>query len=269
MINMQKFQQNIFHHCYTKTASAVICLLLLSACVTTNDSTGSVTNRPVSDKAMVHAKLAQGYLKQKQYSVAKDSLEKALDIDPNHSQSNYIMALLMLELQQYEETEEHFTRAVKSDEFNSEAAHDFGTYLCQTGREREAVDYFEIAAANPLFGQSHLSYMRAGECLARIGDASAEAYLQRALAINPRLGPALYRLALLKYDTQEFLSARAYIQRYMAINKPQPDSLLLAYKIESKLNAVDFANEYRQQLLEDFSGSPQAREVRQEMSKIR
>ncbi|MBX2846691.1 MAG: type IV pilus biogenesis/stability protein PilW [Acidiferrobacterales bacterium] len=241
----------------------------MSGCVTTNTNQGGVSQRPANDNAMVHAKLAQGYLQQKQYAVAKESLEKALDIDPNHSESNYIMALLMLELRQYDQTEEYFERAIKSDNNNSEAAHDFGTYLCQTGREREAVDYFEIAAANPLFGQSHLSYMRAGECLDRIQDNSAETYLQRALAIDSRLGPALYRLASIKFEKQEYLSARAYIQRYMAINKPQPESLLLAYKIESGLNATDFANEYRQQLLEDFSGSAQARELRQQASKTR
>lgn len=240
----------------------LLILSVLSACVTSTP-TGSVTaNRPVTDKAMVHAKLAQGYLKQKQYAVAKEELDEALKINKDHSESNYVMALLMLELQQYEETEEHFVRAVKSDNRNSAAAHDFGTYLCQIGREREAVEYFDIAAGNPLFDQPHLSYMRAGECLTRIKDPEAENYLQRALAINSNLGPALYRLAQLKHDKQEYLSARAYIQRYMAINKPQPEPLLLAYKIESKLNATDFAGEYRQQLLEGFPGSEQAREVR-------
>ncbi len=237
-------------------------LFILGACVNTAPSVSSA-NRPVSDKALVHAKLAQGYLQQKQYAVAKDELERALDINPNHSESHYTMALLMLELQQYEESERHFMRAVTTDSSNSEAAHDFGTYLCKTGRERDSVKYFDIAAANPLFAQSYLSFMRAGECLARINDVvTAEAYLERALAINSRLGPALLQLASLKYDNGEGLSARAYMQRFLAVNKPQASALLLAYKIESNLRANDFAEEYRQRLLEEFPGSQQAREVR-------
>ncbi len=271
MTTMQRLKQQLRIEKFDLNLCKILALMvivLLSACVT-SQSTGSAANRPVTDRAMVHAKLAHGYLKQKQYAVAKEELDDALDINPNHSESNYVMALLMLELKQYEETEKYFTHAVKADNTNSEAAHDFGTYLCQTGREREAIGYFDIATSNPLFQQSQLSYMRAGECLARIDDPAAENYLQRALAINPRLGPALYRLALLKYDGQEYLSARAYIQRYIAINKPQPASLLLAYKIESKLGAADFASEYRQKLLEDFSGSEQAREIRQESSKVR
>lgn len=235
--------------------------VVLTGCVNSTSGVSS-TNRPESDKALVHAKLAQGYLSQKQYAVAKEELDEALRIDYSHSESNYIMALLMLELQQYEVSEEHFIRSVNTDSNNSAAAHDFGTYLCRTGRERDAVRYFDIAAGNPLFELAHLSYMRAGECLARINDPSAEAYLQRALGINSRLGPALYQLALIKYNSAEHLSARAYIQRYLAINNPQPASLLLAYKIESSLNAIDFADEYRKQLLEQFPGSQQAREAR-------
>jgi len=120
------------------------------------------------------------------------------------------------------------------------------------------VTYFDLAASNPLFSKPELSYMRAGECLARINDPSAESYLKRALSVNPNLRPALYRLAILKYDTDAYFSARAYIERYMAITKPQPASLLLAYKIESKLNAGDVAKDYRRRLLEEFPGSEQA-----------
>jgi len=238
--------------------------MFLSACATggSSNSSHSAKTKRGSDNALIHAQLAKGYLQQKQYSIAKDELEKALSIDSNHSDSNYIMALLMMELEQYEETETHFARAVKSDPENASAAHDFGMFLCQIGKERESVGYFEIAAKNALFEKQELSFMRAGECLARINDSSAESYLKHALSIDPKLKPALYRLALLKYDSASYFSARAYIERYMAITKPQPAALLLAYKIESKLNATDVADEYRKQILENFSGSQQASDLR-------
>lgn len=243
-------------------------ILLISCCLSACASTGVSSSRSSSadsdkpDKALIHAQLARGYLQQKQYAVAKTELEKALRVDPAHSDSNYVMALLMMELEQYETAEKHFSRAVKSDQENSAAAHDFGMLLCQTGRERQSVRYFEIAASNPLFERSELSFMRAGECLARINDPIAEDYLKRALAKNPTLRPALYRLAVIKHDAQSYFSARAYLERYLAITKPQPESLLLAYKIESKLNATDVANDYRTTLLEEFPGSEQASQLR-------
>lgn len=250
-----------------KIGLGLIFLCMLAACA----SSGSTSNRSnsASDvrakadaQALIHTKLARGYMQQGQFSTAKDSLNTALRISPNHSDSNYVMALLMAQLKQYSKAERYFTRAINSNRENSEAAHDFGTFLCQIGKGLKAKKYFDIAVSNPLFNRAELSYMRAGECLANIGDSQAEEYLKKALAINPRLAPALFRLARLKYDTQSFMSSRAYIERLFAITDAQPESLLLAYQIESTLNASDVAEQYRTQLLKSFPASEQARSVR-------
>jgi type IV pilus assembly protein PilF len=249
----------------SRIVSALLMTCLLSACVSTGGGRGSSSNvLEGADKAMIHAQLAKGYLQQKQYSVAKDELEKALRINPNHSDSNYVMALLMMQLEQYPLAESHFAKAVKFEPDNSAAAHDFGMLLCQINKERESVEYFEIAVSNPLFERSELSYMRAGECLARIGDPGAEQYLKKALKVNSRLRPALYHLAVIKHDAGAYFPARAYIERYFAITKPQPAALLLAYKIESNLNATEMASRYRSDLLEGFPGSAQARQLRKQ-----
>ena len=249
---------------YFKLILLLILGIVLAGCGSApkNSSPNSKRVFAHSDKAMVHAQLGKSYLQQKQYAVAKSELEKALRIESNHSESNYVMALLMMELGDYEVAEGHFQRAVRYDRENSAAAHDFGMFLCQTNQQVRAIEYFEIAAGNPLFGRSELSYMRAGECLEQINDDRAEKYLKRALSIDPQLRPALYRLAFIKYQASSYLSARAYIERYMAITKPQPAALLLAYKIELQLNATDVADRYRSQILEDFPGSEQASSLR-------
>ena len=244
--------------------AALAMVLALSACAGGSGSQYKAKSELVenADNALIHAELARGYMQQKQYAVARDELKLALRIDPQHSQSNYIMALLMLELEQYERAEEHFAKAVKYDRENAAAAHDFGVFLCQISRERESVEYFEIAATNPLFERAELSHMRAGECLARLNDPKAELYLKKSLEVNPRLRPALFRLAELKHRSREHFSARAYIERFMAITNPQPAALLLAYQIESALNAKEVAAKYRLQLLEEFPGSEQASVLR-------
>ncbi len=219
-------------------------------------------SKPTDERAMLHVQLAKGYMEQDQLATAKAELEKALQLDSRHSGSNYLMGLLMLRLNQNDDAGFYLERAVASDGTNSEAAHDYGMLLCQTGREKQSVEYFEIAASNPLFGKNELSYMRAGECLARINDDRAEQYLRRALSTNPRLRPALYQLALLKRSQGNNLSARAYVERFMAITKPQPQVLLLAYQIESSLRATEVADKYRKQLLRDFPGSKAAEIVR-------
>ena len=250
---------------FFRTFFGLIAVGLLAACVTTENGAQKPKSGSLAAKekqATVHTKLARGYLQQKQYSTAKASLERALEIYPQHSDSNYVMALLMNRLEQYEDAEKFYARAVKYDRENSAAAHDFGVFLCQLGREEKAVGYFEIAVSNPLFSRAELSYMRAGECLSKINDARAEQFLKKALSLNPALRPALYRLASLKHDQASYMSARAYIERYFAITKPQPAALLLAYKIELSLNAQDVASQYKRTLLNDFPGSKEAAAMR-------
>ncbi|MFT5573280.1 MAG: type IV pilus assembly protein PilF [Cryomorphaceae bacterium] len=246
---------------------ALIALMFITACASSGNSRDRSNTQLVSDNAMIHAQLAKGYLQQKQYAVAKEELEIALRMDPNHSDANYILGLLMMELEQYEDAEKYLRKAVRSDKSNSPAAHDLGTFLCQRGDLDAAVDYFEIAVANPFFDNAELSYMRAGECLARAGNDKAEVYLKKAIVLNPRMRPALYRMAVLKHNARSYLSARAYIERYFAITKPQPASLLLAYKIESKLKANDVAARYRLELLEQFPGSSEASGLRKQSRK--
>ena len=242
----------------------VILISCFSACAGNAFQTSSASKRVLkgADKALIHAQLAKGYLQQKQYSVAKDEIDKALRISPNHSDANYVMALLMMELEQYETAEKHFYKAVKSDRSNAPASHDFGMFLCQIGKESESIPYFENAVNNPFFNKKELSYMRAGECLARNGDVRAEDFLKKALNIDAKLRPALFHLAVIKHKEGSFFIARAYIERYFAITKPQPAALLLAYRIESKLNAVAVAEEYRVKLLEGFPASKEARLLR-------
>jgi len=242
--------------------AVLLLMLLLAACAKTQSNFGK--NRPSQsvDRALIHAQLARGYLQQKQYDVAKSELDQALGIDPNHSQSNYVMGLLMIALQQLPEAETHFVTALKSDSENASAAHDYGLLLCHIGKESQSIEYFDLAAQNPFFDKPELSFMRAGECLVRVNDPRAEQYLQRALKINPKLSPALRSLAIIKFDTGEYLSARAFIERYLAISEPQPDPLLLAFKIESILKAEAAANKYRAMLLNDFPGTEQAQELR-------
>lgn len=246
-----------------------ISVLLVTACVSTDDST---SNRLKTDKAMIHAQLARSYMQQKQYAVARDSLQQALRINPNHSDSNYVMALLMLELQQYDQVGGYFEKALQSNPENSSAAHDFGMFLCQTGEELRSVRYFDQAVQNPLFEKPDLSLMRAGECLAKVSDQRAKAYLSRALSITPDLHPALYILADINYQAREYLSGRAYIERYFsatrnAITKKQPQALLLAYKIELALGDEEVANDYKQKLLEGFPGSLAASQLRKQLRK--
>lgn len=194
---------------------------------------------------------------------AYNELNKALAIDSKHSRSNYVMAVLQTRMKEYELADQYYKRALKSDPKNSEAAHDYGIFLCDRGKVEEALEYFEQALGNPLYPGAMLTSLRAGECLMTAGDDpdKAEQYFQPVLKVNPNISQALFYMAEINYDRENFLSARAYIERFFSVNEETPESLLLAAKIETALVAPEVAEDYARRLKAKFPSSDEVRQL--------
>lgn len=241
----------------------VLVAVLLAGCA----SSGPQVSQGASDaesRAAVHTQLALGYLQRDQKKTALDELERALEIAPSHSQSNYVMAMLQTQLDHLDKADRHYRRALKSDPENSAAAHDYAIFLCKQGRVEAAMKYFQSALDNPLYGGKTLTNLRAGQCLInmRTDRRGAEPYFRAALEANPRLGAALYNMADIAYAREEYLKARGYIERYFAVGPDTPQSLLLGVKIESKLSADDVAREYATRLRQQFASSDEAKQLK-------
>ncbi len=236
-----------------------IIVLGLAACAS-NEPIGKVA--AASKQADIRTQLAISYMQRNQLEVAREELEHALKLAPDHSEANHAMAALQERLGNNNQAERHFRQAVRSDAENSQAAHDFGTFLCRRGRVQEALEQYETALSNPLYRQPDITNLRAGECLITQGNAkAAEPYFRKALRINPGLSLALYHMADINFRRENYLSARGYIERYFSIAPKTPESLLLAYKIEQKLNVPKVAEEYASLLRGKFAGSKQAQEL--------
>ena len=242
----------------------LVIVVMLTSCTTTitNSSVPNQKEQSPKDKADIHTQLAQGYLQKKQLQTAKDALNKALRIYPQHSQANYMYALLNLELNKIQEANKYFKKAVENDLDNSAAAHDYGVYLCRLGKRNEAIRYFELAANNALFRRKELSLMRAGQCISGIDNEKAEDYLRRALEINPRLSAALLTMAELGFKKRNYLMARAHIERYNAVAGVTAAGLMWAYRIERVSGSPAVAEEYKQELINKFPSSKEAGLVR-------
>lgn len=238
----------------------LLIVVMLSACTTTisNSSVPNQKSPTQKDKADIHTQLAQGYLQKKQLQTAKDELTKALSIFPQHSQANYMYALLNLELNKTKEADKYFKKAIENDLDNSAAAHDYGVYLCRLGKRKESIKYFELAANNALFRRQELSLMRAGQCLSGIDNEKAENYLRRALKINPKLSVALLQMAELGFKKRNYLMARAHIERYNAVAGITAAGLMWAYRIEKVSGSADVAEEYKKKLINTFPNSKEA-----------
>ncbi len=229
-------------------------------CVTQSQTPVPTESWNTAQRADVHAQLAARYMSQDNLTVSLNELNKALAIKPDHSRSNYVMAVLQTRMKNFDEADKYYKRALKFDPQNSEAAHDFGTFLCERGKSGQAMQYFKQALANPLYTGAMLTNLRAGECLITRGNdpSGAGDYFKAVLEANPTIPLALFYMAEIKFGRGEFLSARGYIERFFSASEETPQSLLLASKIETGLNAQDVAQDYARRLKAKFPTSEQS-----------
>lgn len=247
-----------------KALLAVMWVAFIAGCETTTTTTNEGGEEwSTAQRADVHAQLAAQYMERNALKTAYDELEEALAIMPNHSRSNYVMAVLQTRLEDYEKANSYYQRALKSDPQNSEAAHDYGIFLCERNNVDQALKTFEQALANPLYTGVMLTNLRAGECLMTAGKDpdKAEKYFDAVLDANPSISTALFYMAEINYTKKNFLSARGYIERFFSVHAETPESLLLATKIETALVAHDVAEDYARRLKAKFPSSDEVRQL--------
>lgn len=68
-----------------------------------------------------------------------------------------------------------------------EINNNYGWYLCQTGRVKESIEYFQRALRNPLYQTPEIAYLNVGACHVRnSGELDlAEDYIRKTLRFSP------------------------------------------------------------------------------------
>jgi len=236
--------------------SRVLLLLVLAGCATT-DPVEEAKRKQLAD---TNTELAVQYLQRGQVAIALGRVERALEVEPSHSQANNVMGLIQWRLGKFDEAEKYFQRAVESDPLNSEAHNNFGVFLCAQGHVDEAVRQFDQALANRLYTARASAEVNAGRCLQKKGDAvRAEKHFRNALAVSPKNTAALYELAKLSFSTGQLRSAQGFLQRYFQAGQPTADALLLAVRVESGLGNKAQREKFATELRSKFPESPQAK----------
>ena len=232
---------------------------LLQACVAVNP--GKSREEQASD---VNTEMGLGYLQQNNYELATEKLVKALRQNPDSVKANYVYAVLQDKLGQKELAELHYRKATELDPENSEAANNFGAFLCRNGRELESEEYFLKALDNPLYKTPEYAYTNAAICLLQVNqDEKGKEYLRKAVASKSDFGPALLALADVLYKERDFANAKIDIDRYHLVSKASARSLWLAIRNTLELNNEGEVAELAQRLEADFPDSTEYQQWKQ------
>ena len=238
-----------------------LAVAVLSGC--TPDSVRKEEADAYARRVEIHTQLGATYLSRNQLDIAKQELERALELDADNSQAHNIMGLLQIRLKDDSKAEHHFRRAISEMPDNSDARNNYAVFLCERARYDEANEQFRAALKNPLYKNPEQANLNAGICRLKVADKTAAAdYFRAALKVNPYVAAALLHLARLSLEANEALPARAFMQRYFEVAKDSPEALLLAFRIERVLGAKDTQASYALRLRGKFPESAEARQLR-------
>jgi type IV pilus assembly protein PilF len=241
-------------------------LLLIAGCAATPEpaqESGSIIGEvgEPRNRARLHTELASLYYSAGNLGVALEELRTAAAADSSYAPIHGMFGLVYMQLKETNRAEESFERALRLSPNDADINHNYGWFLCQTGREPASIKYFLHAVRNPLYPTPWRSYSAAGVCTLRTDGAAkqkdAEAYFERALRLEPDEPTSLLNLAQIRYRQGSVDEARKLVARHNKVAALSSESLWLALRIERKLGERVAEQSYANQLRRRF---PQSRE---------
>lgn len=248
-----------------KLMVAGLALALLAGCAS---GSGNFMGRASSDRARqgaeLQVQLAQEYIKRGKLEVARDKLQRALELDPYSAQAHTVSGYLNETIGERVQAELHYKRAVEIKPKDGDMANNYAGFLCRQGRYDESDAMFQRAIADPFYKTPEVALSNAGICAKDSGRLEqAESYLRDALARKPNYAGALLPMASVLFARQDYLKARAFMQRYEAANPISPEVLYLGWQIEQALGDKRSAEDYRRRLTEGYPRSREALSLEQ------
>jgi len=213
----------------------------------------------IQRKVDIRMQLAIGYFEQGQYPVALDEVKLALAADPNHADAYGMRGLIYQQMGEIALAEDNFVRARKLAPNSPDLANNYGSFLCQQGRVKEALPLFDAALNNRSYRSPASAANNAGSCALKIKDyASAERYLLQALQLTPDLPATNANLARVYFEKGDYVRANFFVSRLNKVAKMESltaDVLWLAIKVQHKLGDKDAEAGWVTQLRRHHAGS--------------
>ena len=235
---------------------------LFSGCVTTTTTTAAESEADEDNAAALNYQLGAQYLRNGNYERARDRLLLSIELDPKNAIAHYTLALVYENLDNLRLATESYENAIRIAPRDYNVQNAYAVFLCKQGNFDEARKHFDRAIKVPDNDTSYITMTYAGVCMMQKPDAEvAEQYFRQALQRRGDYGEALVQLSLLKFTTEDYMSARAFLQRFLSTNAPSAGVLLLGMRIEEQLGDERARTDYSDRLLREFPKSPEARSI--------
>jgi type IV pilus assembly protein PilF len=228
------------------------------------DSLAGSAPKDVHTRAKMHTELGSLYFQDGNLIVALEELTMAISINPNYAQAYSTRGLVLYYIKEIESADKDFRKALELDNKDPEISNNYGWFLCQIGREKESIAYFQRAIKNPLYQTPETAYLNAGTCFIKLGDLdSAEEYIGKNLRLNRENPQALYELAVISYKQGNYDAAKKRLLDVVRLTDPSAETLWLFVKVSRRLGESEPENSYTAQLRRKYPESPEYKELLQ------
>lgn len=209
-------------------------------------------------RAKLHTELASLYFQSGNLIVALEELTIAISINPDYAPAYSTRGLVLYYIREFESAEKDFRRALSLNDKDPEINNNYGWYLCQTGKVKESIAYFEKAMRNPLYQTPEIAHLNAGACYAKLGELDmAEDFVRKTLRFSPDNPQALFQLAMISYKRGNLDAARAQLMSVIRTNEPSAEALWLLLRVERQLGDKNAETSLATQLRRKYPDSPE------------
>lgn len=248
----------------------------LGGCVTTETvSNGSSSSPGVSSvssrgtpeeekrrRARIRLELSVAHYQQGNLPLALQEADRSIKADERFAAAYGMKGMIFAAMSDAGQAEESFREALRIEPKDAELNNNYGWYLCQTGRQRQAIAHFDVAAADRRYSTPAKPLHNAGICLRQLGDdKAAEDYLLRAFKYDPSNAVAMYNLGELYLQRNNYERARFYTERLLGSYQPTAETLWLGVRVARLGNDPVYADRLANQIRSRFPQSPEASQL--------
>ena len=235
-------------------------MIALTGCVSETQPGAFSSEFDQQEAAKTRVSLGLTYLKNGNYSQAKQNLDKALAFAPRLAETHYGLAYYYQVVGESERADESYQTAMSLAPRDANIANSYGAFLCQDGRYDEAKRFFMQAVNAKQYANSAETYENMALCAQSQGEGEdAIEYLNSALKHQPGRAKTLFILTEMYVATEQYGLAAETLRRYEKVARVSADSLWMAIEIAKGQGDLRAANGYGDMLLRMYPNSPLAR----------
>lgn len=241
----------------TLRAALLIVFALLTGCVTTGKVNPMDTSKGRDEARQAYVQLGLGYLQEGSTERAKIPLKKALELNGSDADANAALALVFQAEMEPELAEQHFRKALNARS-DARILNNYGSFLYEQKRYKEAYELFEKAAADTLYPERSRVFGNLGMTAAALGQREvARQNLEKALRLNRQQPRALLEMAEMSYQDMQYVPAKEYFDRFTQLSEQTARSLLLGTRLAKVYEDKNKAASYGLQLKRLYPGTPE------------